>query len=66
MQVLIRQQSAEDFPAVEKFRELKDDGALGPVELPAKAILRLAFDESLAYEDPRFDVRDEIWGDSLD
>lgn len=44
MQALIRSQSEEDFPMVEKFHELKRDDAFSSAEFVAKELLALAFD----------------------
>ena len=43
MQELIRGQTEQDFPLVEKFREMHAEGALLDPESPTPAILRLAF-----------------------
>ena len=57
MQELIRRQSAHDFPAVERFRELHASGALLDAESPAPAILRLAFGDPLPEDAVVLDVR---------
>lgn len=44
MQELIRSKSAEDFPLVEKFHDLKRDDAFSSLSFVAKSILQLAFD----------------------
>jgi benzil reductase ((S)-benzoin forming) len=44
MQELIRSKSADDFPLVEKFHELKRDDAFSSLDFVAKNLLRLAFD----------------------
>jgi NAD(P)-dependent dehydrogenase (short-subunit alcohol dehydrogenase family) len=44
MQELIRSKSADDFPLVEKFHELKRDDAFSSLDFVAKSLLRLAFD----------------------
>lgn len=41
MQALIRRQSPEDFPAVERFRALKEEGALEPAERVGRFLLAL-------------------------
>ncbi len=44
MQELIRSQSADDFPLVEKFHELQKDDAFSSASFVAKSLLQLAFD----------------------
>lgn len=56
MQETIRRQSEEDFPDVERFRELKRGGALSTPDAPVPALLRLAFGPRV--EDVVLDVRD--------
>lgn len=58
MQEHIRAQNADDFPMVEKFRKMRDDGVLLDVESPAEIMLDLAFGEERAFADPCVDVRD--------
>lgn len=43
MQALIRQQTEESFPHVERFRTLHAEGGLADPESPTYAVLRLAF-----------------------
>lgn len=58
MQELIRRQSEQDFPDVERFRELHSSGELLDAESPAPAILRLAFGDPLPDDAVVLDVRD--------
>lgn len=44
MQTLIRGCTDEEFPMVEKFRELKRDGAFSSMDFVAKELLKAAFD----------------------
>lgn len=46
MQELIRAQSADDFPDVERFRQLKRDEVFNTPEFVAHGLLAIAFDES--------------------
>ena len=57
MQRHIRTKSSEDFPMVERFHQMKNEGQLQNPESPAQAILRLAFGSELEVEDPCLDVR---------
>ena len=58
MQALIRRQTREDFPDLDRFRELHASGHLLDPESPAPAILRLAFGEPLPADAVVLDVRD--------
>jgi benzil reductase ((S)-benzoin forming) len=58
MQELIRRQDEEDFPDVERFREMHSSGDLLEAESPGPAILRLAFGAPLPDDAVVFDVRD--------
>ena len=44
MQALIRSCDAEQFPLVEKFRELKREDGFSSLDFVAKSLLALAFD----------------------
>jgi len=46
MQSLIRSCSAEQFPMVQKFHELKEEDAFSSVSFVAKSLLAIAFDEN--------------------
>ncbi len=56
MQTLIRSQRAEDFPSVERFRQMKRDEAFSTTEHVARELLRLAFGNDQASE-VRVDLR---------
>ncbi len=60
MQRVIRKQSATDFPDVEKFRRLHEEGLLGGPTEPAAAILRLAFGPPLDPARVVLDLRDSV------
>lgn len=50
MQALIRRQSPEVFPEVDRFRRLKEDEAFNSLSFVAEHILRLAFDPAARME----------------
>lgn len=58
MQELIRRQDEDDFPDVDRFREMYVSGHLLDPESPAPAILRLAFGDPLPEDAVVLDVRD--------
>ncbi len=58
MQALIRSTSADDFPEVEKFHQLKRDHAFSTVGDVARGLLRLAFDPGDRVADVLTDLRD--------
>jgi benzil reductase ((S)-benzoin forming) len=58
MQELIRRQDEEDFPNVDRFREMHTAGDLLEPESPGPAILRLAFGSTLPDDVVVLDVRD--------
>ena len=57
MQEYIREQSADAFPAVDKFRAMHADGVLKGVESPARAMLELAFGPRRGADEVCLDVR---------
>jgi NAD(P)-dependent dehydrogenase (short-subunit alcohol dehydrogenase family) len=58
MQELIRRQDEEDFPDVDRFREMHSSGDLLEAESPGPAILRLAFGAPMPDDAVVLDVRD--------
>lgn len=57
MQQLVRQQRPEDFPEVEKFHRLADEGAMMSPDVAAETILHLAFDAEPPSREVVLDVR---------
>lgn len=57
MQELIRGTSAQRFPLVERFRQLKDEGAFATAQSVAVALLELAFDPAKARDEVAIDLR---------
>lgn len=58
MQEMIRRQDVGDFPAVDEFRRLSQDGALADVETPGPLVLKLAFGPQPDTGDCVVDARD--------
>ncbi len=58
MQELIRTMTADRFPLVEKFRNLKSEGAFTTADKVANAILDLAFNPSAARDRVSIDLRE--------
>ena len=52
MQELIRGSALEDFPEVERFRELKRSGGFNSISFVASHLLELAFGSAMAPEGP--------------
>ena len=57
MQALIRSVSADRFPDVERFKQLKADDAFSTAESVARALLELAFDPAAKRDEVSIDLR---------
>jgi benzil reductase ((S)-benzoin forming) len=59
MQDLVRSSKVEDFPTVERFREMKREGALSSVEFVADEFLAIAFDPARRPDSVAFRLENE-------